>query len=72
MTIPYQIVDVRFTQSHGWVMDCFLNERCILPVSIPFNPTLMYEMGWVMNIHRATIKNMFELELNRLYNERMM
>jgi hypothetical protein len=72
MTIPYQIVDVRFTQSHGWIMDAYLNECSILPVSISFDPECMYQKGWAMNTCRAIIKNMFELELNRLYNERMM
>lgn len=65
MYIPYQVLDVRFTQA-GWVMDCMYNSKAILPVSILFDYHELYTKGFVMNSRRATIKALFEMRLSEI------
>lgn len=70
MLIPYKVTDIRFTPSQGWMMDCYLNERCLLPISVPFDFHILYQKGFCCNEKRTEIKRMFEIELNRMRKER--
>lgn len=72
MPTPYKLVDVRFTQSVGWVMDCFLNKDSILPVSVAFDYRELYVPGFAFNSFRVEIKNTFEIRLAEQYKEKVL
>ncbi len=68
MIIPFKPLEIRHTQS-GWVLDAYLVEKAILPVSIIFDPKELYVASFCCNSKRSKIKSLFEKTINELYKE---
>lgn len=68
MPIFYKLIDIRFTQSLGWVVDCLLNKQSVLPVSLPVDYHAVLAPGFAFNQKRLDFQNAFEQALAQEYN----